>query len=152
MSDHKILYNNDFIEVIENNNSIGIKEKHPEIFIILYSMEDDNINKIGLINESYEIISITPIKGDNNIFDTAKRGIKEKGIIIDDIEKWEYIGNISTNKLILNTNPCYSLDITNYKLDESNDIKLIDTSEAVIQENSLICCLFLKLFQSKLKD
>jgi len=129
MSDPKILFQNDFIEVIENNDRVGIKQKTPSVMILPYTLDESgNPKKLGLIAEpsaiketkiSYTIITGSPDESDVDILATAKRELSEEsGYTVEDIEKWDYLGNISTSKMVVNGNPAFGVNITGVEKEE----------------------------------
>lgn len=171
MSDPKILFQNDFIEVIENNDRVGIKQKTPSVMILPYTLDESgNPKKLGLIAEpsavkdtqiSYTIITGSPDENDVDILATAKRELaEESGYNVEDIEKWDYLGNISSSKMVVNGNPAFGVNITGIEKEEktgdgsetekNTKFSLVSVSEAINHDDALISCLFLKLFQNKI--
>ena len=171
MSDPKILFKNDKIEVIENMGRIGIRQKNPSVMILPYIIDDNgNPKKLGLISEpspikldkiSYTIITGSPTKDDVDILATAKRELKEEsGYDVEDTEKWDFLGNIESSKLLVNGNPAFGVDVTDIQRenkegdgsDNEKDSKfsMFSVSDALSNDDALISCLFLKIFQNKL--
>ena len=171
MSEPKILFQNEFIEVIQNNDRVGIKQKDPSVIILPYITDKNgNPEKLGLIAEpspiretkiSYTVITGSPDSKDLDILATAKRELKEEGgYEVNETDKWEYLGNIYTSKMIVNGNPAFGVDITGLEgiepqgdgtgLEENSRFKLIPIAEAIGYDDALISCLFIKIFQNKL--
>ena len=56
MSDPKILFQNNNIEVIENKGIVGIKQKNPSVIILPYTTDESgNPKSLGLIAEPSSI-------------------------------------------------------------------------------------------------
>lgn len=171
MSEPKILFQNDVIEVIQNDNRLGIKQKDPSVIVLPYITDDNgNPKKLGLITEpspirdtkiSYTVITGSPDPSDLDILATAKRELKEEGgYEVENTDKWEYLGNIYTSKMVVNGNPAFGVDITGLEgnvpegdgseNEENARFKLVPVSEAIGYDDALISCLFIKIFQNKL--
>ena len=129
MSDPKILFQNNNIEVIENKGIVGIKQKNPSVIILPYTTDESgNPKSLGLIAEpssikedkiAYTIITGSPEDSDVDILSTAKRELKEEsGYEVDDTDKWDFLGNIQTSKLVVNGNPAFGVDITDLQKEE----------------------------------
>jgi hypothetical protein len=56
MSDPKIIHQNDYIEVIQTEDRVAIKQKNPSVMILPYTIDSNgNPLKIGLIAEPSQI-------------------------------------------------------------------------------------------------
>lgn len=171
MSDPKILLQNDHIEVIEKGNRVGIQQKNPSVIILPYTTDDSGSPKsLGLISEpnslrdggiSLTVITGSPIDADVDILETAKRELKEEsGYEVNDIERWEYLGNIKTSKIVINGNPAFGVDVTGLergeksgdgsKNEENSKFSLVGLNDAINLDDALVSCLFVKIFQNKL--
>lgn len=171
MSDPKILFQNNYIEVIENKGIVGIKQKNPSVVILPYTTDESgNPKSLGLISEpssikdekiTYTIITGSPDDSDVDILSTAKRELKEEsGYEVENTEKWDFLGNIQTSKLIVNGNPAFGVDVTGLekgeksgdgsKKEENSKFSLMPINDAINLDDALISCLFLKIFQNKL--
>jgi len=171
MSEPKILFQNEYIEVTQNNDRVGIKQKDPSVIILPYTTDEKgNPQKLGLIAEpspiretkiSYTVITGSPDAKDLDILATAKRELKEEGgYEVNETDKWEYLGNIYTSKMVINGNPAFGVDITGLDgtkpegdgtgLEENSKFKLVPFDEAIGYDDALISCLFIKIFQNKL--
>jgi len=171
MSDPKILFQNNYIQVIENKDRVGIKQINPSVMILPYTVDENgNPKSIGLISEpsnikeermSQTIITGSPEKSDVDILATAKRELKEEsGYDVEDTERWEFLGNIQSSKLVVNGNPAFGVDVTGIKRGEksgdgsesekNSKFSLVSLNDALNVDDALIACLFLKIFQNKL--
>lgn len=171
MLDPKILFQNDHIEVIDNNDRVGIKQKNPSVIILPYVLDEiGNPKKLGLIAEpslireskiSYTVITGSPSEEDSDILSTAKRELKEEsGYSVDDVEKWDYLGNIIGSKMVVNGNPAFGVNVTGIErgkkegdgseTEENTKFSLVPVKEAIDHDDALISCLFLKIFQNKI--
>lgn len=155
-------------EVLEIDNHLFIKQIYPGVIIMPYTLDaEGNPSKIGIINEildqrpggiSKTLITGSPDEDDDNIFQTAVRELKEEsGFDIPDIKRWKFLGTLYTSKLVLNSNPCFSVNITSIvaeekttdgsKSEEDSKFELISVEEALSLEDSLISTLFIKTFK-----
>lgn len=171
MSEPKILLQNDYLDVIERGNRIGIQQKNPSVMILPYTTDESgNPKSLGLISEPNPLrdggISLTIITGSPNIDDvdileTAKRELREEsGYDVNDIERWDYLGNIKTSKIVINGNPAFGVDITGLergektgdgsKSEDNSKFSLVGLNDAINLDDALVSCLFLKIFQNKL--
>lgn len=171
MSDPKILLQNDYLNVIERDNRIGVQQKNPSVMILPYTTDESgNPKSLGLIAEpnpmrdggiSLTVITGSPEDSDVDILETAKRELKEEsGYEVNDIERWDYLGNIKTSKIIINGNPAFGVDITGIekgekegdgsKSEENAKFSLVGLNDAINLDDALVSCLFLKIFQNKL--
>jgi len=133
-----------------------------------YTLNEDNTpNQIGVISEilnqrpngiSKTLITGTPKDDDINIFQTAVRELKEEsGFYVTDIKRWKFLGSVYTSKMILNSNPCFAVNVTSLvsserepdkgDKEEYTKFELIDVSEALNLDDSLISTLFIKTFK-----
>ena len=152
MSDPKILFQNNDIEIIENEGKTIIKENNPYIFIVPYIIDEiGNPESIGLMSNN--IICVKNIKDDIDILGSAKNGLMEKtGYNVNDTEKWDFLGNINSSPLLKTGNPAFCVNVTNINNDsiEKSNFSMVPINDALNTDNSLIHCLFLKIFQNKL--
>lgn len=133
-----------------------------------YTLGGDELpEQIGIISEildqrpggiSKTLITGTADDEDANIFQTAVRELKEEsGFEVTDIKRWKFLGSLYTSKLILNSNPCFAVDITSIvsgdkepdETDKEEDSKfeLVSVEEALDLDDSLISTLFIKTFK-----
>jgi 8-oxo-dGTP pyrophosphatase MutT (NUDIX family) len=107
------------------------------------------------------VISGSPDSDDLDILATAKRELKEEGgYNVEDTDKWEYLGNIYASKMVVNGNPAFGVDITGMEgvkpegdgtgFELNSKFQLVSVKEAISNDDALISCLFLKIFQNKL--
>jgi len=155
-------------EIVDINGHLYIRQINPSVIIMPYVLDENGMpNKIGIISEILDqrpngifktLITGTPNDEDSNIFQTAVRELKEEsGFEVKDIKRWKFLGSIYTSKMILNSNPCFAVDITSLipsekEPDEGNKEKdskfeLIEITEAINLEDSLINTLFIKTFK-----
>lgn len=155
-------------EVIDLDGHLYVRQINPGVIIMPYTVGENGYpTKIGIISEILDQrpggISKTLITGsqddsDNNIFQTAIRELKEEsGFDVSDIKRWKFLGSLYTSKLVMNSNPCFSVNITSMVAEEkstdgSQDEKdtkfeLISVDEALDLDDSLVSTLFIKTFK-----
>lgn len=155
-------------EIVDIDGHLYIRQKNPSVIIMPYTLNKKNKpEKIGIINEILKqrpngiyktLITGTPRDDDENIFQTAIRELREEsGYEVENIERWKFLGSIYTSKLILNSNPCFAVNVTSLtplerkpdKGDKERDSKfeLIDIEEALSIDDCLVNTLFIKTFK-----
>ena len=156
-------------ESVEIDEKLFIRQINPGVIIMPYTLDSDkNPNEIGVISEillqrtggiSMTLITGTPEDSDANIFQTAIRELKEEsGFFVDDIKRWNFLGTLYTSKMVLNSNPCFSVNITGLvaedkttdgsQSEEDSKFELISIEEALSLEDSLVSTLFIKTFKN----
>ena len=85
---------------------------------------------------------------------------EESGYVVDDTEKWDFLGNIQSSKLVVNGNPAFGVDVTGLERgdklgdgsesEKNSKFSLVSLNDALNTDDALISCLFLKIFQNKL--
>jgi 8-oxo-dGTP pyrophosphatase MutT (NUDIX family) len=155
-------------EVVELDGHLFVRQINPGVIIMPYTLDDNGYpDKIGVISEVLDqrpggmaktLITGSQDDSDNNIFQTAVRELKEEsGFDISDLKRWKFLGSLFTSKLVMNSNPCFSVNITSLVAEEkttdgSQDEKdtkfeLISVDEALDLDDSLVSTLFIKTFK-----
>lgn len=156
-------------ESVELDGKIFIRQINPGVIIMPYTLDEEkNPEFIGVISEilnqrpggiSMTLITGSPDDEDANIFQTAIRELKEEsGFLVEDIKRWNFLGTLYTSKMILNSNPCFSVNITGLvaeekttdgsQSEEDSKFELISVEEALDLEDSLVSTLFIKTFKN----
>lgn len=156
-------------ECIKIEENLYIRQIEPGVIIMPYTLDNEgNPDKIGILNEISNHrpggISNTLITGsqdisDSNVLNTAIRELEEEsGFKVTDIKRWNFLGTIFTSKLVVNPNPCFSVNITSLaaeekKTDGSDDEKnskfiLVSIEEALNIDDALVSTLFIKTFKN----
>lgn len=155
-------------ESVEINGKIYIRQIIPGVIIMPYTLDKDgNPDQIGVLSEIMDQrpggIAKTLITGsqedsDKNIFQTAVRELQEEsGFVVEDLKRWNFLGTLYTSKLVLNSNPCFAVNITALVSEEKttdgstsekdSKFELISVDEALDLEDSLVSTLFIKTFK-----
>jgi len=155
-------------EVLESDGKLFIRQINPGVIIMPYTLDaDGNPEKIGIINEvldqrpggmSATLITGTPDDKDANIFQTAVRELEEEsGFFVDDLKRWNFLGTLFTSKMVSNSNPCFSVDITSLVSKEKttdgsqgekdSKFELISIEESLNLDDCLVSTLFIKTFK-----
>jgi 8-oxo-dGTP pyrophosphatase MutT (NUDIX family) len=168
-SEIKILQKSKNSEVVDIEGHFFIRQINPGVIIMPYTTDENGFpSKIGVISEVLEQrpggMSMTLITGsqddeDKNIFQTAVRELREEsGFDVPDLKRWKFLGTLYTSKMVMNSNPCFSVNITSLVAEEketdgSQDEKdtkfeLISVDNALDLEDSLVSTLFIKTFKN----
>jgi len=155
-------------EVVEIDGHLFIRQINPGVIIMPYTLnEEGSPSKIGIISEVLDQrpggMSKTLITGsqedkDDNIYQTAVREMNEEsGFLVEDLKRWKFLGSLYTSKMVLNSNPCFAVDITGMvsgdketdgsKSEKDSKFELVTVDEALNLEDSLISTLFIKTFK-----
>jgi len=155
-------------EVVEIDGHLFIRQINPGVIIIPYTVDDDGFpSKIGIISEVLDIrpggMSKNLITGsqddkDDNIYQTAVREMEEEsGFLVDDLKRWKFLGSLFTSKMVINSNPCFAVNITGMvsgdrktdgsKSEKDTKFELVEISEALNLDDSLVSTLFIKTFK-----
>jgi hypothetical protein len=156
-------------ENLEIDGNLYIRQINPSVVIMPYTLNSDGTpDQIGIINEISNqkpdgiiktLITGSPDDNDENIFQTAVRELREEsGFDVSDLKRWNFLGSLYTSKLVLNTNPCFSVNVTSLvasdrstdgsKSEKDSKFELVDVQEALNIEDSLISTLFIKTFKN----
>jgi 8-oxo-dGTP pyrophosphatase MutT (NUDIX family) len=165
----KTIYGNNYLDVIDDNGSIYIEQIDPSVVVMPYVIDESgNPISIGIISEisnsrpggiTKTLITGSPNDDDANILQTAIRELKEEsGISVENVDKWKFLGNIYTSKMISNPNPCFSVDVSgmtigNRETDGTSDerdssFEMMDIGEALSLDDALVSTLFIKHFKN----
>jgi 8-oxo-dGTP pyrophosphatase MutT (NUDIX family) len=133
-----------------------------------FTVDDSGFpNKIGIISEVLDqrpggmaktLITGSQDDKDDNIYQTAVREMEEEsGFLVEDLKRWKFLGSLYTSKMVINSNPCFAVNITGLvsgerKTDGSTSEKntkfeLVTVAEALNLEDSLVSTLFIKTFK-----
>jgi 8-oxo-dGTP pyrophosphatase MutT (NUDIX family) len=173
---NNVLYDNQWFSVIEikdsNGTMIGIEPKDDNILILPYITDDKkNLVSLGLRHEANALrkggFSDTIISGDveetETFLDAAKRELaEESGYNVEDNDRFQFVGKITTSKLVKQEHPCFLVDITDIKQgkikgdgtegEKASKFKLVTPSEIIKSNDSLVLTLFFKYFLINFHD
>jgi len=155
-------------EVVEIDGHLFIRQINPGVIIMPFTVDDSGFpNKIGIISEVLDqrpggmaktLITGSQDDKDDNIYQTAVRELEEEsGFLVEDLKRWKFLGSLYTSKMVINSNPCFAVNITGLvsgerKTDGSTSEKntkfeLVTVAEALNLEDSLVSTLFIKTFK-----
>ena len=155
-------------EVVEIDGRLFMRQINPSVIIMPYTVDDKGLpDKIGIIHEildqrpggmSKTLITGTPDNEDSNIFETAVRELEEEsGFLVKDLKRWDFLGSLYTSKMVISSNPCFSVNITGLvsgerktdgsKSEKDSKFELVNVDEALNLDDSLISTLFIKTFK-----
>lgn len=167
-NEEKILFKSKFFDVVDLEESIGIKTFSDSILILPFTSDDRGIPlTIGVLNErnvfrpggySISIVSGSPEEEDASMLLTAQRELlEETGFDVKDEERWYFMGTLTGSKFVDSIYPCFAVDITGIspgkpETDGSEQEKLskftfIAPNEIISIEDPFIPALFLRIFK-----
>lgn len=155
-------------EIVDIDGHLFIRQISPGVIIMPYTVTKSGFpDKIGIISEvldqrpggmSKTLITGSQDNKDANIFQTAVRELEEEsGFIVEDLKRWEFLGSLYTSKMVLNSNPCFAVNITGLvseekktdgsKSEKDTKFELLNVSDVLNLDDSLISTLFIKTFK-----
>jgi len=155
-------------EVVDIDGHLFIRQINPGVIIMPYTLDDSGLpSKIGIISEVLDqrpggmaktLITGSQDDKDDNIYQTAVREMEEEsGFLVEDLKRWQFLGSLYTSKMVLNSNPCFSVNITGLvsgdkktdgsKSEKDTKFELVTVDEALNLDDSLISTLFIKTFK-----
>jgi hypothetical protein len=155
-------------EIVDIDGHLFIKQINPGVIIMPYTINESGLpQKIGIISEVLDQrpggMSKTLITGsqddkDDNIYQTAVRELEEEsGFLVEDLKRWKFLGSLYTSKMVINSNPCFAVDITGLvseekktdgsKSEEDTKFELVSVDDALSLDDSLVSTLFIKTFK-----
>lgn len=167
-ADQTVLQKTKNKEVVEIDGHLFIRQIEPSVIIMPYTVNKSGFpDKIGIISEvldqrpggmSKTLITGSPEDKDDNIFETAVRELEEEsGFLVEDLKRWEFLGTLYTSKMVINSNPCFAVNITGLvsgdkktdgsKSEKDTKFDLLPVSDVLNLEDSLISALFIKTFK-----
>ena len=110
-------------EVVEIDGHLFIRQINPGVIIMPFTVDDSGFpNKIGIISEVLDqrpggmaktLITGSQDDKDDNIYQTAVREMEEEsGFLVEDLKRWKFLGSLYTSKMVINSNPCFAVNIT----------------------------------------
>ena len=155
-------------EVVEIDGHLFIRQINPGVIIMPYTLTEEGLpSKIGIISEVLDqrpggmaktLITGSQDDKDSNIYQTAVREMEEEsGFLVEDLKRWDFLGSLYTSKMVINSNPCFSVNITGLvsgerktdgsKSERDSKFELVNVDEALNLDDSLISTLFIKTFK-----
>lgn len=168
MKNHKILYEDKTFSVVERDGMTGIVPADLSVVILPFERNQKGLMKsIGVLKEFNPFRrggnSMTLVTGrtedeDPHILDTAKRELKEEaGFDVSDSERWFFLGNLTTSKLVDMEHPCFAVDVTGLERnipegdgseqENKSEFMMVSVSQALGSTDALIPALFIKVFK-----
>lgn len=167
-ANQKVVQKTNNREILDIDGHLFIKQVNPGVIIMPYTITSSGFpDKIGIISEvldqrpggmSKTLITGSQDEEDSNIFQTAVRELKEEsGFLVEDLKRWEFLGSLYTSKMVVSSNPCFSVDITGLvagekttdgsESEKNTKFELVSVEEALNLEDSLVSTLFIKTFK-----
>ena len=155
MSEHKIVYQNQKIKVIEVGDNYFVDEEFPGVYVLPYTLAESGYPEMLGVMEKINPLLISSIPEDTDIYVTAKRGLEEQtGFFEDNPEKWDFLGIIKASegeqgKTAFSVNISGLIASENENNENLKHFNLVKVSQVLDSENAILHSLFLKTFQFK---
>lgn len=151
---------------IDNDTKDWIKIKYNlgNVVIIPYITNENNrVIGIGLLNEfnpartnnyAYTLVTGTEDPTDETPLSTAIRELAEETGYYADIDRWTYLGELSTNKMVECNHSCFAVNINDLKpkkiskdkIESLSTFKIVSLNEAIKSKDAYVLSLILKIF------
>jgi 8-oxo-dGTP pyrophosphatase MutT (NUDIX family) len=163
-------------EIINKDSIYAVKCKKSAIAVIIYTLDENQLlDQIGIVTEinphfpdgTYSSIVMGGVETDDvSLLSRAKiETLEETGYDVKENERWDYMGEIYTSKILPEPVYCYSLDVTKLetgkargdgsKAEKNIKFELVpinmiqDMKDTILQ--SCFFKLFSKLYNNELK-
>jgi hypothetical protein len=169
MKQYKVLFNDNWFDVVDVNGQVGIKNKHMSVGVLPYSTDETGmITHIGLLHElNYfrekdycdTLITGTVEHEDDSLLFTATRELKEEGGFIipeDGSDRWLFLGPIYLYKNSDQIVPVFAVDVTGLEQQEHegdgtekerlSKLEMVEVSNGLACDEGLVLAAFLRLF------
>ena len=154
-------------EIIQKDGIHAIKCKKSAVAVILYTLDtEDLLDQIGVVTEQnphypggiYSSVVLGGIESDDSsLLSRAKAEVlEESGYDVNEAERWNYMGELFTSKLLPEPIYCYSANITGLdakspkgdgSLSEKNiKFELLPINRVQEIKDSILQACFFKLF------
>ena len=168
MKQPKILFSDDYFDIVNVEGQVGIKNKHMSVAVLPYNTDESGmIKEIGLLHElNYfregdfcdTLITGTIENEDDTLLFTAVRELEEEGGFIvpaEETARWLFLGPIYPYKDSDRIVPVFAVDVTGLtqgEIDPQTDkeevskLYMKDVSEGIASDEGLVLSAFLRLF------
>jgi len=168
MKQPKVLHEDKWGDVVDIDGHVGIRSKHMSVAVLPFTVEANGmIENIGLLHEYNQfregnhcdtLITGTVEYEDDSLLFTAKRELlEESGIdMIDDAEKWIFLGTIYPSKDSDKVIPIFAVDVSGKdinkpqkdgsKKERLSEFNLVRVGDGLISDEGLVLSAFLRLF------
>ena len=169
MKQHKVLFSDNWFDVVDINGQVGLKNKHMSVAVMPYRTDDNGIiSEIGLLHEfnnfrendfSDTLITGTIEYEDDSLLFTAVRELREEGGFTmpeDSLDRWLFLGPIYISKNSDQVIPVFAVDVTGLPQEEANGdgsekevksyLEMVDVSNGIASDESLVLASFVRLF------
>jgi hypothetical protein len=138
------------------NSPVNLTSKYLCHILIYKKDEKGNLDCVCLVKKDKDLVpyafEYAPL--DLDIFTGAKKAMKEDlGIDVMDLNKWAYLGHITSRVLKVNS-PCFCVDITETEPDPAAKIQLTETpfSEIYLNNDIFLSGMLFKLLKNYIKN
>jgi 8-oxo-dGTP pyrophosphatase MutT (NUDIX family) len=154
-------------DVINKDGYHAIKNNNSTVAVIIYTLDDNELlDKIGIVTENNPHFSEGTYVGlvtgkiesdDPSLLSRAKIETKEEsGYLVSDNERWDFLGEVYTSKILPDSVYCYSVDVTGLEKEktasDTTKFNLVSLSKIEKIPDALLQTCFFKLFTKLYKQ
>jgi 8-oxo-dGTP pyrophosphatase MutT (NUDIX family) len=164
----KTLYTTPYFDVVLKDGMFGVEPSDLCVVVMPFVKDQRGLPKaLGVLKEYNPMrdgdYSITLVTGraegeDPDLLSTAIRELKEEtGYDVKDIDRWFYLGMLTTSKIVMQDHPCFAVDITGLtpaekegdgtESEEKSKFLLTSVKEALNTNDAFVPALFMKIFR-----
>lgn len=160
-------------EIVTKNGYHAIKNENSSVAVLVYTLDDNEIlDKVGVVieqnphfhNNTYTGIILGTVEPDDPSLLSRARAelLEESGYAANEINRWEFLGELYTSKLFTESIYCYAVDVTGIEpspppgdgSSQEKNIKfvLLPLNRARLIPDSILQTCFFKLFSTLYKN
>lgn len=164
----KTLHETDNFQLVEIEGLVGIKSLFTNVVVMPFTSDSQGLPlSVGVLKEfnpfreegyNISLVTGTTDDDDDDLLSTAQRELyEETGLNVPDIEKWYYLGSVTSSKFVDHEQPCFAVDVTGVEKEEPKtdgtkmemeaEFKFIPANDVVNMKDIFVPGLFLKLFK-----
>lgn len=159
----EIIHSTEKFNVIKDGDKMGIQPLSLSVAILPFVQDGRGLPKqLGILTEDNPMRSgksMTVITGkadgeDPDVLTTAqKRLLAITGLDVQDMNRWYFLGFLTTHKWVMQEIPCFAVDITGMvynkpeDTDESKEFSIVGVNKALEADDCFIPAMFMKIFK-----
>lgn len=169
MKQYKVLFEDNWFQVVDVKGTIGLKNKEMSVAVLPYRVNEMGmITEIGLLKElnyfregdyAQTLITGTIEYEDDSLLLTAKRELLEEGgfeLDPSDNDRWIFLGPVYLYKSSDQMIPIFAVDVTGIEQktakgdgsekEAKSTLEMVEVGNGIASQESLVLAAFLRLF------